>query len=706
MMLRFKLTKLYRKAILVCLSIVLSSLFWSLPAGSEATPKQALIVDLDRSVPIFGIRDNVPVSAASIQNLMLAYLIFDAVEAGEVTMQTSFPVSSKLRQRDDSIFVNEQTEMAVQDLLQMMLTGGKQIPKVILAEGLAGTEEQYLRLINHKADELDLVDTNFTGLTWAQETGHTTPADVVRLAQRLIKDHERFLDFFSQRRFRFENSMHISRLLDMNVSEPNLNILGFGHHYSSSHELGALVLTQQSGRSFLLFLDGLDSFDDLSAEISALTQLARNSHPNAVMALECAYDGFNKNQNSNLQRSAIVDRKGRLLAHNELVAGSEINSGSSNPDQNSSRLYPYASTTQTFVGQINNQNCGLNGLERYFDARLKSDPAPLELSVDMDVQTVIVEEMQKTLIDWQAKAGAAVLIDVNTSEIISMVSLPIDGPTNLAIDETYEFGSSLSVFNLAVALENEVTNLSEEIDVSAPLKVGAFKIKDLFMHLGTMDPKTILSESSLIGFATLALRLEDGKQKEFMQSLGFLSYPKIELFEVSRPAYKKANWSKATTATVSYGHGIAVTALQVVNAFAAIVNGGIYRPTTILKRKDQTPAQASHRVISPETSLMMRDMLHYVVNNGTGGKAKSEIYPIGGKTGTADKPLNGTYSEDARVSSFLGAFPIDEPQYALFIVVDEPKPRKDSFGYATGGWVAAPAFKNIVERVGPLMSKE
>ena len=141
MMLRFKLTKLYRKAILVCLSIVLSSLFWSLPAGSEATPKQALIVDLDRSVPIFGVRDNVPVSAASVQNLMLAYLIFDAVEAGEVTMQTSFPVSSKLRQRDDAIFVNEQTEMAVQDLLQMMLTGGKQIPKVILAEGLAGTEE-------------------------------------------------------------------------------------------------------------------------------------------------------------------------------------------------------------------------------------------------------------------------------------------------------------------------------------------------------------------------------------------------------------------------------------------------------------------------------------------------------------------------------------------------------------------------------------
>lgn len=122
--------------------------------------------------------------------------------------------------------------------------------------------------------------------------------------------------------------MHISRLLDMNVSEPNLNILGFAYHYSSSHELGALVLTRQSGRSFLLFLDGLDSFDDLSAEISALTQLARNSHPDAVIALECADDGPIENQNSNLRRSAIVDRKSRLLAHNELVAGSEINSGS------------------------------------------------------------------------------------------------------------------------------------------------------------------------------------------------------------------------------------------------------------------------------------------------------------------------------------------------------------------------------------------
>ena len=380
------------------------------------------------------------------------------------------------------------------------------------------------------------------------------------------------------------------------------------------------------------------------------------------------------------------------------------------------RVYPKGNLTAHVVGFNDIDTTGLAGVEAFFDKSLQQGVAPLELSIDVGIQHVVAEELAAAITYFEAPAGAAVMMDARTSEVLALVSLPDYDPYNPATQsraqlqnratyEIYELGSIYKVFTLAAAIESGAVGLDEQIDVSDPLKISRFTIKDFHRHNGTMDPKTILSESSNIGSAKLALRVGNKAQKSFMRSLGLLTSSEIEVQEVSKPKYP-SNWGKTHTATISYGHGIATSPLQVANAFAAIVNGGMYRPATLVKRDADDSLYDGTRVISEGTSKIMRDMLDFVVRDGTGGKADARGYRVGGKTGTADKPRGGSYNEDARIASFLGAFPIEDPQYVLLVMVDDPLPQEDTYGYATGGWVAAPAFKKIVERTAPMLGLE
>jgi cell division protein FtsI (penicillin-binding protein 3) len=384
------------------------------------------------------------------------------------------------------------------------------------------------------------------------------------------------------------------------------------------------------------------------------------------------------------------------------------------PEQH--RVYPKGNLTAHVVGFNDIDTTGLAGIEAYFDRSLQQGVEELELSIDVGIQHIVAEELAAAIEEFEAPAGAAVLLDANTSEVLSLVSLPDYDPYNPASQsqaqrlnratyETYELGSVFKVFTLAAALESGAVTPDEEIDVTGPLRIGKFKIRDFHPHNGTMDPKTILSESSNIGSAKMALRVGNRAQKRFLRSMGLLTSSEIEVQEVSKPTYP-SNWGKTQTITISYGHGIANSPLQVANAFAAIVNGGIYRPATLIKRDPASSLFDGTRVISEQTSIMMRDMLDYVVREGTGGNADAEGYRVGGKTGTADKPSAGAYNEDARIATFLGAFPIEDPKYVLLVMVDEPLPQEHTYGYATGGWVAAPAFKRIVERTAPMLGLE
>ncbi len=382
------------------------------------------------------------------------------------------------------------------------------------------------------------------------------------------------------------------------------------------------------------------------------------------------------------------------------------------------RVYPQGNLTSHIVGYNNIDTVGQSGVEAHFDLLLKEGVNPLALSIDVRVQHIVAEELAATIEEFGAIAGAAVLMDANTGEVISLVSLPDFDPYNPATQSeaqrlnratlaAYELGSVFKVFTLAAAIDGKTVSLDEEIDVSRPLVISGFEIGDYKRYEDTMNPFNILRRSSNIGAAKLALRMGAEAQESFLRDLGLLTRSTVEIMERARPQYP-ARWGKSATATISYGYGIAASPLQVANAFSAIVNGGVYLPPTLVRVPEGQPLQYGRRVISEETSAIMREMLEYTVNNGTGGFARTDDYRIGGKTGTANIARPGGYNEDARRATFVGAFPIHAPKYTLLIMVDSPdsEAQERTGGRATGGWVAAPPFSRIVERVAPMLGLE
>jgi cell division protein FtsI (penicillin-binding protein 3) len=379
------------------------------------------------------------------------------------------------------------------------------------------------------------------------------------------------------------------------------------------------------------------------------------------------------------------------------------------------RVYPQGRLTAHVIGFTDIDNRGLAGIEQSFDDVLREGHRRLMLSLDLRIQNILHEEVARAMADFSAIGGAGVVLDIATGEILAMVSLPDFDPNSpgTAPDDArfnrntlgvYEMGSTFKVFNTAMALDAGVATLDDGFDASKPIQIAGHMIRDYHPKSRWLTVPEIFQYSSNIGSARMADLAGTALQREYMDRFGMLKPVKLELPELGQPIYP-TNWKRINTMTVAFGHGIAVTPLHLLNGVAAAVNGGVYRPMTLMKRAS-ADAAAGRRIISEATSESMRRLLRLVVESGTGKSANVAGYLVGGKTGTAEKQKGRYYSANARLASFVAAFPMNAPRYALLIMIDEPKPNARSHGYATGGWVAAPAVGRVVQRMTPLLGLE
>ncbi|MGE5767311.1 MAG: peptidoglycan D,D-transpeptidase FtsI family protein, partial [Bacteroidota bacterium] len=363
------------------------------------------------------------------------------------------------------------------------------------------------------------------------------------------------------------------------------------------------------------------------------------------------------------------------------------------------RFYPHGSLTPHVVGFTDVDNRGLAGIEQSFDEVLRGSAEPLSLSIDLRVQHLLAGELAGAMQEFSAIGAAGVVMNAKTGELLAMVSLPTFDPDkpgaadadtrfNRASLGIYEMGSVFKIFTTAMALDLGVVTLADGYDVRQPIRVSRFTIRDFHPKNRWLSVPEIFMYSSNIGTVHMVMEAGTAAQQDFLGRLGFLQPAGVELGEVGAPLVPSP-WREINTMTISYGHGLAVSPLQLAAAVGTIVNGGrAVRPT--LLRQDPASAPRGEQVIAPHTSQQMRELMRLGVVKGTGSKANAEGYLVGGKTGTADKAKGRGYARNARIASFVGAFPMDDPRYVVFAMLDEPKPTKQTYGYATGGWVAAP----------------
>jgi len=385
------------------------------------------------------------------------------------------------------------------------------------------------------------------------------------------------------------------------------------------------------------------------------------------------------------------------------------------------RVYPTGSAAAHILGHVDLDNKGIAGIEKYIDRSVKANtvggPAPehkpVELAVDLRVQHGLRDELVGAVKQYQAKAAAGVILDVATGEVVAMSSLPDYNPNKpkTALDKTrinrmvagvYELGSTFKVITIAMALDMGVANMSTKFDAREPLRYGKFTISDFHAQKRFLSVPEIFVHSSNIGSARMAMAVGIGRHKAFLKSLGLLDRLSTELPENARPLYPK-NWKELNTMTIAFGHGLSVAPLQLAAAGAALVNGGLYIPPTFLKRDPIDAIQLARRVVKRKTSAQIREMMALNVNEGTAKRAHVPGMRVGGKTGTAEKVVNGRYSKSALLTSFLGIFPTDAPRYVVLIMLDEPKPSEATRGFATSGWNAVPLAGKVIKRVAPLL---
>ncbi|MCU0912733.1 MAG: penicillin-binding protein 2 [Rhodobacteraceae bacterium] len=367
---------------------------------------------------------------------------------------------------------------------------------------------------------------------------------------------------------------------------------------------------------------------------------------------------------------------------------------------------------------------GTAGIEKTFDARLR-DPAnqgrPLMLSLDLSVQAAVEQVLEGGMALMNAKGAAAVLMEAHTGEVVAMASLPdfdpndrpapptsgdpADSPIfNRAVQGVYELGSTYKIFAIAQALELGLVNPGTMIDTRSPMTHGRHRIRDFRNYGPELSVTDVIVKSSNVGTARIALQIGAERQKAFLDSLGLLAPTPLELAEApgAQPLFPQKNWPEISTMTISYGHGTSASPLHLAAAYATMVNGG-YRVTPTILHGD-APARGA-QVISSETSALVREMLRGVVTHGTATMAEVQGYAVGGKTGTADKPLsNGRgYYEDKVITTFAGFFPANDPAYVLVLSLDEPVETSGPEPRRTAGWTAVPVAAEVIRRVAPLL---
>lgn len=389
-------------------------------------------------------------------------------------------------------------------------------------------------------------------------------------------------------------------------------------------------------------------------------------------------------------------------------------------DHEELRVYPYGDLLAHVVGYTGIDNHGFAGIERAYNSALMKRRQPMQLSIDVRLQYILREEVARVIKTFSAIAGGGIIMNVNTGEVLAMVSLPDFDPNhperpdkdypdakwadrafNRMTLGDYEVGSIYKTFTLAMALDCGAATMTSRFDATHGIRVGRFTITDYHGKHRPLTVPEIFMYSSNIGAAKVALAVGATRQKAYLRRFGLLSPPDVDLDERGRPHYP-SDWRPVNVMTIGFGHGISETPVQVAAAASAMINGGILRPATLLKVPPGT-AVPGRRVISPETSRHMRQLLRLVVEYGTARFAKVPGYVVGGKTGTAEKVIHGVYARHKLLSDFIGAFPMNDPKYLIYMMVDEPHGTKASYGYATAGWTVVPATGRLIARIAPLL---
>ncbi|WP_428031299.1 peptidoglycan D,D-transpeptidase FtsI family protein [Ancylobacter sp.] len=388
------------------------------------------------------------------------------------------------------------------------------------------------------------------------------------------------------------------------------------------------------------------------------------------------------------------------------------------------RVYPGGTLGAHVLGSTNIDNQGIAGIEKWVDTRGLADlhlagfasdrqQEPVELALDLRVQHVLRDELFTAKEKFKAIAAAGTVVDVRTGEIVAMASLPdfdandparsLD-PKNLNRLTTgvFEMGSTFKALTFAMALDSGRFNINSTLDARGALSFGRFRISDYHAENRVLTLPEVFLFSSNIGTAKMALSLGVDAHKAFLAKAGQLDRLRTELPESAMPIVPK-RWGEVNTATIAFGHGLAVAPLQAVMAVNALVNGGYLIPPTFLKRTREEALAVGTPIIKPETSAKMRYLLRLNAEKGSAKKVNVPGFYAGGKTGTAEKVINGRYSKTKLLTTFTGVFPMDNPQYLVLVMLDEPQAVEGTYGYATAGWNAAPTTGKIISRIGPML---
>ncbi len=388
------------------------------------------------------------------------------------------------------------------------------------------------------------------------------------------------------------------------------------------------------------------------------------------------------------------------------------------------RVYPLGRLAAHTVGYVDLDSVGTAGIEKYLDDQgaiytaSLANPAtqtasPAQISTDTRVQFALTDEIELAVKKFNAIAGGGIVIDITTGEIVALVSLPDFNPNqedkkfskqqaNMMTSGVFELGSVIKAVTFAMAFDYGVTDLNGSYDATRPLVIGNASISDYHALRRVLTVPEIFTNSSNIGTAKMALEVGVEGHQEFLRRVGLFDRLTTEVPESAKPLLPR-NWSRLATATAAFGHGFAVQPLQGISVIGGLLNDGVMTAPTFLKRDVAEAQVLAKRIVKPETSEKMRYLFRLNVTEGTASKANVIGYRVGGKTGTAEKVVNGRYASDRLLNSFIGAFPMDAPKYAIIVMLDEPKATPETYGFATAGWNAVPTAGKIIERIAPLL---
>lgn len=378
------------------------------------------------------------------------------------------------------------------------------------------------------------------------------------------------------------------------------------------------------------------------------------------------------------------------------------------------RAYPRGTLAGHILGHTGLEGNGLNGIELVLNTRLSTSQVPVRLTIDANVQFALEAELAEAAERYNIKGAAGLIVNSKSGEIFAMASWPPIDPNrvselsqddparlNRAVTAVYEFGSVYKPFTVAAGLHTGRISITDTFDVSRPEIVRNAEISDSHpIKSGIASTSEVVVKSSNIGAVQIGLKVGGNLQSRFLNSVGLTKKAPIELNGSAKPLVPK-RWNELATATVSFGHGIAVSPLAFVTAFSVFANDGVYQTPNIVLGSSKGKVR---RVMSKQTSQQMLRMLREVVRNGTGRRAGVAGYRVAGKTGTAEKSGPTGYSEENVVTSFAGIFPVDDPEYVVFVVLDEPE--EIVSGRRTAGWNVAPVTARLITRIAPILGVE